>query len=134
MRVSFLTLYIARRICISLIVLMGISLIAFWMSYLLPSDPVTSRYPDITADQREEIRRQMGLDQPLLVQYGRYMLSVFRGEFGTSYNTGNSVSEDLRIAFRRRWNSPHSESGSGFCSAFPWGSCRRSIAIARSIM
>jgi peptide/nickel transport system permease protein len=96
MRLSFLLLYIARRICISLIVLVGISLIAFWMSYLLPSDPVTSRYPDISAEQREEIRRQMGLDQPLVVQYARYMQSVFRGEFGTSYNTGNSVGEDLK--------------------------------------
>jgi peptide/nickel transport system permease protein len=96
MRLSRLPLYVFRRVCISLIVLMGISMIAFWMSYLLPSDPVTSRYPDITAEQRDEIRRQMGLDQPLFVQYGRYMKSVFRGEFGTSYNTGNSVGEDLK--------------------------------------
>ena len=66
------------------------------MSYLLPSDPVTSRYPDITAEQREEIRRQMGLDQPLPVQYARYMQSVFRGDFGTSYNTGNRVIDDLK--------------------------------------
>jgi peptide/nickel transport system permease protein len=96
MRLSFLTIYIARRVGISLIVLAGISMIAFWMSYLLPSDPVTSRYPDITAEQREEIRRQMGLDQPLVVQYARYMESVFRGDFGTSYNTGNRVIEDLK--------------------------------------
>ncbi|GHA24972.1 ABC transporter permease [Devosia pacifica] len=87
--------YIMRRIAISLVVLLGVSAIAFFMAYLLPSDPVTSRYPDITVEQREEMRRQMGLDQPLVVQYARYMESVFRGDFGQSFGTGNSVGEDL---------------------------------------
>jgi peptide/nickel transport system permease protein len=96
MRLSPLTRYVLRRLLISMIVLIGISMVAFWMSYLLPSDPVTSRYPDITSEQRAEIRRQMGLDQPLAVQYWRYMQSVFQGEFGMSYNTGNMVSQDLK--------------------------------------
>lgn len=96
MRLSPLVKYIIRRILISGLVLVGISFIAFTMSYLLPSDPVTSRYPDITKEQREEIRRQMGLDQPLPVQYFRYVQSVFRGEFGMSYNTGNMVIKDLQ--------------------------------------
>jgi peptide/nickel transport system permease protein len=96
MRLPPLTVYIVRRLLISLIVLAGISLVAFWMSYLLPSDPVTSRYPDTTPEQRAEMRRQMGLDQPLPVQYWRYLQSVARGEFGMSYNTGNMVIVDLR--------------------------------------
>lgn len=94
-RIPPLTGYVVRRLSISLIVLFGISLVAFWMSYLLPSDPITSRYPDITPEQRAEIRRQMGLDQPLPVQYWRYLQSVARGEFGVSYNTGNLVVVDL---------------------------------------
>ncbi|NLG99993.1 MAG: ABC transporter permease [Chloroflexi bacterium] len=96
MRLSPIVTYILRRILISGLVLVGISFIAFTISYLLPSDPVTSRYPDITPEQREEIRRQMGLDQPLPVQYARYIQSVFRGEFGVSYNTGNMVIDDLK--------------------------------------
>jgi peptide/nickel transport system permease protein len=96
MRLPPLTRYVLRRILISAVVLVGISMIAFWMSYLLPSDPVTSRYPDITPEQRAEIRRQMGLDQPLIVQYWRYLQSVFHGEFGMSYNTGNMVIVDLK--------------------------------------
>ncbi|WEK50850.1 MAG: ABC transporter permease [Candidatus Kaistia colombiensis] len=88
--------YVLRRLAISCLVLLGISLIAFSMAYLLPSDPVTSRYPDITNEQRAEIRRQMGLDQPLPVQYARYMASVFQGDFGKSLGTGNSVAEDIR--------------------------------------
>lgn len=95
MRLPPILLYIARRLAIGLVVLFGISAVAFSMAYLLPSDPVTSRYPDITNEQRAEMRRQMGLDQPLVVQYARYMQSVFRGEFGRSFGTGNSVAEDL---------------------------------------
>lgn len=96
MKSYLLVRYTAKRILISLFVLAGISISAFWMSYLLPSDPVTSRFPFATADQVEEIRRQMGLDEPLLVQYWRYLQSVFQGEFGASYNTGNPVSLDLK--------------------------------------
>lgn len=95
-RAPALVTYIVRRVGISLVVLASVSFIAFGMSYLLPSDPVTSRYPDITAEQREEMRRQMGLDQPMPVQYGRYLGSVLAGEFGTSYNTGNPVIDDLK--------------------------------------
>ena len=95
MRLPPILYYVFRRLAIGLVVLFGISAVAFSMAYLLPSDPVTSRYPDITNEQRAEMRRQMGLDQPLVVQYARYMQSVFRGEFGRSFGTGNSVAEDL---------------------------------------
>lgn len=96
MRFPPLLNYALRRLSISLMVLVGVSAIAFSMAYLLPSDPVTSRYPDISDAQRIEMRRQMGLDQPLIVQYGRYLQSVFRGDFGKSFGTGNSVGEDLK--------------------------------------
>lgn len=96
MRVPPLLAYALRRFAISLVVLIGVSAIAFSMAYLLPSDPVTSRYPDISDAQRVEMRRQMGLDQPLLVQYGRYLQSVARGDFGKSFGTGNLVGEDLK--------------------------------------
>lgn len=95
MRLPPILVYVLRRLAIGLVVLFGISAVAFSMAYLLPSDPVTSRYPDITNEQRAEMRRQMGLDQPLVVQYARYMESVFRGEFGRSFGTGNSVGQDL---------------------------------------
>lgn len=95
MRLPPILVYVLRRLAIGLAVLFGISAVAFSMAYLLPSDPVTSRYPDITNEQRAEMRRQMGLDQPLVVQYARYMESVFRGEFGRSFGTGNSVGQDL---------------------------------------
>lgn len=96
MNIPPLLKYIIRRLLIICLVLAGISMIAFWMAYLLPSDPVTSRYPNTTPELRAEVRRQMGLDQPLSVQYARFIRSVFKGDFGVSYNTGNKVSEDLK--------------------------------------
>ena len=60
MRLPPILLYVFRRLAIGLVVLFGISAVAFSMAYLLPSDPVTGRYPDITNEQRAEMRRQMG--------------------------------------------------------------------------
>jgi ABC-type dipeptide/oligopeptide/nickel transport system permease component len=91
-----IVLYIRRRLGISLIVLFGISLISFATVYLLPSDPVTSRFPDLGEQERREIRAAMGLDRPLPVQYGLYWQAVLRGDLGFSYNTGRPVTEDLR--------------------------------------
>lgn len=88
--------YVVRRVAVSVVVLFGISFVAFAMAYMLPSDPVTSRFPNITADQRAAVRHHMGLDQPLPVQYLHYVGSVFQGQFGNSFGTGNSVAEDLR--------------------------------------
>ncbi|QDY70532.1 ABC transporter permease [Qingshengfaniella alkalisoli] len=97
MSIPPLARYVLRRLLISLLVLIGVSAIAFSMAYLLPSDPVTSKYPDVTDELRAEIRAQMGLDQPLIVQYARYLGSVFRGDFGVSFGTGNTVAADLAI-------------------------------------
>ncbi len=88
--------YVRRRLFIGIIVLIGISIISFSTVYLLPGDPVTSRFPEMSAQERKAIRASMGLDQPLPVQYWRYMRSVFKGEFGFSYNTGKPVVEDLK--------------------------------------
>jgi len=94
---SPLARFVRRRLLIGIIVLMGISIISFSTVYLLPGDPVTSRFPELSAHERKAIRAAMGLDQPLPVQYWRYMGSVFKGEFGFSYNTGNPVVEDLKV-------------------------------------
>jgi hypothetical protein len=59
--------YMYRRLMISLIVLVGISMVSFTTVYLLPGDPVTSRFPGLGASQLEAIRAAMGLDQPLPV-------------------------------------------------------------------
>lgn len=87
--------YLRRRLVITLIVLIGISFVSFATVYLLPGDPVTSRYPQLAEQDRAAIRGEMGLDDPLPVQYWRYVELLSHGDLGFSYNTGTPVRDDL---------------------------------------
>ncbi|ABN79067.1 ABC transporter permease [Cereibacter sphaeroides] len=78
--------YLLRRLFQSALILLGVSLVTFILLYVLPADPVRqiagrSATPQVV----ENIRRQLGLDQPFLVQYGRYLWGLMQGDFGRSY-------------------------------------------------
>ena len=78
--------YIARRLIMSVLILLGVSLITFALLYLLPADPVRqiagrSATPETVAN----IRAQLGLDQPFVVQYLRYLGNLLQGDLGRSY-------------------------------------------------
>ena len=78
--------YIARRLIMSALILLGVSFITFALLYLLPADPVRqiagrSATPETVAN----IRAQLGLDQPFIVQYARYLGSLLQGDLGRSY-------------------------------------------------
>ncbi len=88
--------YLRRRLLTAAVVLVGISFISFAFVYLLPGDPVSSRYPNITVEDRERIREQLGLNDPLPARYSTYVTNLFQGDWGESYNTGQSVVEDLQ--------------------------------------
>ncbi|WP_386681028.1 ABC transporter permease [Loktanella sp. R86503] len=78
--------YLIRRLIQSALILLGVSFITFFLLYVLPADPVRqiagrSATPETVAN----IRAQLGLDQPFLVQYGRYLAGLFQGDMGRSY-------------------------------------------------
>ena len=79
--------YIIRRILIMIPVLFGAITVVFILSRLMPGDP-TSAYLPINAsiEQREAIRRYLGLDQPMIVQYFRYIGDLLTGNWGLSSN------------------------------------------------
>jgi len=91
---------IARRIVLLVVVLFGVSLLTFIISHAIPGDPAR-----LMAGQRaspevvEQIRRNYGLDQPLPVQYIRYMSGLLHGDLGRSIRTGRPVVEDLARFF-----------------------------------
>jgi ABC-type dipeptide/oligopeptide/nickel transport system permease component len=87
--------YVGRRVLLMLITVAGISIVSFSAVYLLPGDPLTSRYPQASQEELDRLRAEMGVDQTLSVQYARYIGSLVRGDLGWSYNTGTPVSEDL---------------------------------------
>ena len=78
--------YLLRRLFQSALILLGVSFITFFLLYVLPADPVRQiAGRSATAETVENIRRQLGLDQPFLVQYGRYLAGLLRGDLGRSY-------------------------------------------------
>jgi len=86
--------YLGRRLIQSVLILLGVSLITFALLYLLPADPVRQiAGRSATPATVESIRRQLGLDQPFLVQYGRYLLSLLQGDLGRSYIQRSEVSQ-----------------------------------------
>ncbi len=90
---------LGKRLLQIVIVLIGISFITFFLVYLAPGDPVKTMYSaaGIMPSQEvlEETREQMGLNDPMLVQYGRWLSDCLHGDFGTSYSTGRSVTSLL---------------------------------------
>lgn len=86
--------YIARRLMQAVFLLIGVSLITFVILYLLPADPVRQiAGRSATPATVESIRQQLGLDQPFIVQYWRYLTNLLTGDFGRSYLQRTEVSE-----------------------------------------
>jgi len=77
--------YIANRLLQTVVVIVGISMIAFTITYLV-GDPLTVLLPlDAPKEQRDVYRHSLGLDQPLPVQYYHFVARVLTGNFGNSY-------------------------------------------------
>lgn len=86
--------YLGRRLIQSLLILLGVSLITFALLYLLPADPVRQiAGRSATPQTVENIRQQLGLDQPFIVQYWRYLTKLISGDLGRSYIQRSEVTE-----------------------------------------
>jgi peptide/nickel transport system permease protein len=86
--------FLLRRLMQSVLILIGISFITFLLLYVLPADPVRQiAGRAATAETVESIRKELGLDQPFIVQYGRYMAGLVQGDLGRSYLQRTEVSE-----------------------------------------
>ena len=86
--------YLARRLVQSALILLGISFVTFLLLYVLPADPVRQiAGRSATAETVENIRRELGLDQPFLVQYGRYLWDLLHLDLGRSYLQRTEVAE-----------------------------------------
>ncbi|MDR5694146.1 MAG: ABC transporter permease [Armatimonadota bacterium] len=93
---SFRT-YLLRRLLHIIPALLGLSILIFVLSRVVPGDPARLALgPDATQEQVEQLRREMGLDKPLVVQYLRYMGGLFRGDFGFSLRTRRNVAQDIK--------------------------------------
>jgi ABC-type dipeptide/oligopeptide/nickel transport system permease component len=90
------TAYILRRLTLLIPVLFGVSLVTFLMSHLVPGDPVAVMLgTNATAENEAILREQLGLNDPLYVQYFRYVGDAFRGDLGTSIRSGQPVLTEI---------------------------------------
>lgn len=91
--------YLLRRLVQSALILLGVAFITFFLLFVLPADPVRQiAGRSATPETVQNIREQLGLDQPFLVQFGRYLGGLARGDLGRSYLQKSDVS--LLIASR----------------------------------
>ncbi len=86
--------YLLRRLLQSVLILLGVSFITFVLLYVLPADPVRQiAGRSATAATVENIRHELGLDRPFIVQYGRYLAGLVQGDLGRSYLQKSQVAE-----------------------------------------
>ncbi len=86
--------YLIRRLIQSALILLGVSFITFFLLFVLPADPVRQiAGRSATAETVENIRQQLGLDKPFIVQYGRYLGALLQGDMGRSYLQKTEVAD-----------------------------------------
>lgn len=92
--------YIAKRLLAMIPVLICVTFIVFMIFQFSNGDPARMILGfDATEESIQQLREEMGLNDPAIVQYGRYMLNLLRGDFGTSYITRLPVTAELMTAF-----------------------------------
>jgi peptide/nickel transport system permease protein len=92
--------YALRRLLLTIPILIGVSIIAFVFVRALPGDPADALLGERgTEADRERIREELGLNEPIHVQYFRYMENLIGGDLGTSVRTRRPVTEELGQRF-----------------------------------
>ncbi|TDL63976.1 ABC transporter permease [Rhodococcus qingshengii] len=92
--------FILNRVLSGILVIFGISIFSFLLIHFIPGDPVKIMLGiNASPEQVEKLTHHLGLDKPLLVQYGQYIMNVFEGDFGTSLKTGRPVLTEILDRF-----------------------------------
>ncbi|MEM8729391.1 MAG: ABC transporter permease [Pseudomonadota bacterium] len=87
---------LAKRLGVSVIVLIGVSMLIFAIARIIPGDPARIALgPNATTEQIAKLRAEMHLDDSLPVQYGFFVSDVLRGDLGTSLYTNRPVTLDI---------------------------------------
>jgi len=88
--------YILKRILLSIIVIFGVVTITFIIARVLPSDPASKwAGTRATPEQLEQARQELGLDDPLIVQYGHYISDLLHGDLGKSLSSKRPVVKEM---------------------------------------
>ena len=93
-------IYILKRLLALIPTLLGITVLVFFMVHLVPGDPAQIMLGErASAESLAALRRDLGLDQPLHVQFGRYLSDLLQGDLGRSIKSHERVSVELMARF-----------------------------------
>jgi peptide/nickel transport system permease protein len=88
--------YILKRILMLIPVIIGVTFMVYMIISFTPGDPVKMILgQEATNEAIEQLTQELGLDKPVLIQYGNYMLKLIQGDLGRSYFTNRSVLSDI---------------------------------------
>ena len=91
--------YLIRRIAYGIPIALAVGFVCFMLVQIAPGDPINAIVPpDAPGDVVEQVRRDYGLDKPLPVQFGLWLLKVVQGDLGRSLASGRPVWSDLSSA------------------------------------
>jgi peptide/nickel transport system permease protein len=92
--------YLIRRLLLIIPVLIGLSIVTFLISHIVPGDPIRlAAGPQATAEQIQKLQEEFGVNESLPMQYLTYMRGVLRGNLGTSMMNRHPVATDLKRYF-----------------------------------
>ena len=92
--------FIARRLVLLIPVLLGVTVVTFTLTRIIPGNPIDLMVSPLASQEtRDKIAENAGLNDPLWVQYFRYIGGVSRGDFGDSFVTNQPVLDDLTSRF-----------------------------------
>ena len=90
--------YFFRRLLLGILVFVGVLVMTFVISRLIPADPmILYAGPRADPEFREQMREKLGLDDPIPAQFARYAGDVLQGDLGFSFRTKRPIVEDLKI-------------------------------------
>jgi ABC-type dipeptide/oligopeptide/nickel transport system permease component len=88
--------FILRRIVLTIPVLLGVATLVFALIHLVPGDPAAAMLGESASPaDLGELRGRLGLDRPLLVQYGEFLTGLVAGDLGTSFRYGTPVTREI---------------------------------------
>ena len=93
--------YIGRRVIGSIPVLLGITALVFMILHIIPGDPAQIMLfgSNATPDQIQALRRELGLERPLLVQYADFLWRLLHADLGMSFSSQRRVADEIAIQF-----------------------------------
>jgi peptide/nickel transport system permease protein len=116
--------YIVQRLMLAVLLALGAASLVFFMIQLAPGDVVLAALGEtgnLTPEQIQLKREELGQDRPLLVQYADWLSGVVRGDLGSSFVTTRSVSQDIALSFPRTIELVAVALAVGLCIGIPAG-------------